>query len=74
MTSASTRDATTFSIGREQFHVSEEFLAKYNRPGPRYTSYPTAPIWHDDFSPADAEQVFRDADRDSRPVDRKSVV
>ncbi len=68
MTSASTRDATTVSIGREQFHVSEEFLAKYNRPGPHYTSYPTAPVWHDDFGPADTEQVFCEADRDARPV------
>ena len=31
--------------------ISEEFLAKYNRPGPRYTSYPTAPVWKDDFRP-----------------------
>ncbi|MGH9861736.1 MAG: hypothetical protein ACRD5F_17080, partial [Candidatus Acidiferrales bacterium] len=68
MTSAFTRDATTFSLEAGQFHVSEEFLVKYNRPGPRYTSYPTAPIWRDDFGPADTEQVFGVADRDARPV------
>jgi len=28
---------------REELRVSEDFLARYNRPGPRYTSYPTAP-------------------------------
>jgi len=28
---------------RDELHVGEEFLARYNRPGPRYTSYPTAP-------------------------------
>ncbi len=28
-------------------------VAKYDRPGPRYTSYPTAPEWRDDFGPAD---------------------
>ena len=22
-----------------------ELLRKYDRPGPRYTSYPTAPVW-----------------------------
>jgi len=33
---------------REELRVSEEFLARYNRPGPRYTSYPTAPVWNDD--------------------------
>jgi len=26
-----------------ELHVGEEFLAKYNRPGPRYTSYPHRP-------------------------------
>ncbi len=57
-----------FSINRESFQVTEEFLAKYNRPGPRYTSYPTAPVWHDSFGPADAEQAYREADPARRPV------
>src|SRR5258707_4493524 len=42
---------------RGELHVGEEFLAKYNRPGPRYTSYPTAPVWNDVFGPADLERV-----------------
>lgn len=29
----------------------ETLLRKYDRPGPRYTSYPTAPAWSDDFGP-----------------------
>ena len=33
----------------------DEMLEKYNRPGPRYTSYPTAPVWKDDFGPDDLE-------------------
>ena len=28
--------------------VPVELLRKYDRPGPRYTSYPTAPIWSED--------------------------
>jgi oxygen-independent coproporphyrinogen-3 oxidase len=32
------------------------FLRKYDRPGPRYTSYPTAPLFNPSFSAAD----FRD--------------
>ena len=48
--------------------VGEDFLAKYNRPGPRYTSYPTAPVWRDGMGPAEAENILRDADRDARPV------
>ena len=38
--------------------VSEELLEKYNRPGPRYTSYPTAPVWQDNFGPDDLEQFY----------------
>ena len=48
--------------------VSEEFLAKYNRPGPRYTSYPTAPVWQDKFHQADLEEFFRNADSAATPV------
>ena len=31
----------------------EDLLSKYDRPGPRYTSYPTAPVWRDDWTPED---------------------
>ncbi|HEY4742004.1 MAG TPA: oxygen-independent coproporphyrinogen III oxidase [Candidatus Acidoferrales bacterium] len=55
-------DARTIS------QVSEEFLAKYNRPGPRYTSYPTAPVWKEDFGPDDLEKVFATADSNATPV------
>ena len=41
----------------EELRVSAEFLAKYNRPGPRYTSYPTAPVWNDAFGHDDLERV-----------------
>ena len=53
---------------REELHVGEEFLARYNRPGPRYTSYPTAPVWNDSFGPDDLEQVHREANRAKTPV------
>ncbi|MGC1186463.1 MAG: oxygen-independent coproporphyrinogen III oxidase [Candidatus Acidiferrales bacterium] len=48
--------------------ISQDFLQKYNRPGPRYTSYPTAPIWQDDFGPDDLEETFRTADQARTPV------
>ncbi len=63
-----TSNGASFSINREQFQITEDFLAKYNRPGPRYTSYPTAPVWNDNFGPTDAQQVFREADRAAQPV------
>jgi len=31
---------------------SWELIKKYDRPGPRYTSYPTAPEWKESFGPA----------------------
>ena len=37
-----------------------ELLRRYDKPGPRYTSYPTAP----QFSPAFGEAAFREAARD----------
>jgi oxygen-independent coproporphyrinogen III oxidase len=48
--------------------ISEAFLAKYNRPGPRYTSYPTAPVWKDDFGADDLEKCFAVADERGTPV------
>ena len=52
----------------EELRVSAEFLAKYNRPGPRYTSYPTAPVWNDAFGPDDLERVHEQSDRAKAPV------
>jgi len=53
-----------FEIGR----VSDAFLEKYNRPGPRYTSYPTAPVWKEDFGPDDLEEYCARADALATPV------
>ncbi|MGB8459034.1 MAG: oxygen-independent coproporphyrinogen III oxidase, partial [Candidatus Acidiferrum sp.] len=53
---------------RDELRVSEEFLARYNRPGPRYTSYPTAPVWNDSFGPADLEKVHEEANLAKSPV------
>lgn len=48
--------------------VSEDFLAKYNRPGPRYTSYPTAPVWDEKFQQADLERFFANANDAGSPI------
>jgi oxygen-independent coproporphyrinogen-3 oxidase len=48
--------------------ISDAFLEKYNRPGPRYTSYPTAPVWKDDFGPDDLEACFASANERATPV------
>lgn len=48
--------------------VSEDFLAKYNRPGPRYTSYPTAPVWNDRFQQTDLDKFYTRAEAAHTPV------
>ncbi|MGB9459716.1 MAG: hypothetical protein WCA94_02380, partial [Candidatus Acidiferrum sp.] len=58
----------TLQTMREELRVSEAFLARYNRPGPRYTSYPTAPVWNDTFGPADLEKVHEQADAAKSPL------
>ena len=48
--------------------ISDEMLEKYNRPGPRYTSYPTAPVWKDDFGPDDLENCYARAESAATPL------
>jgi len=33
-------------------------VPRYDRPGPRYTSYPTAPVWRDDFGADDQRRAL----------------
>jgi len=61
-------DSPTLEQMRKELAVGEEFVARYNRPGPRYTSYPTAPVWSDAFGAKDLEQVHAEADRARTPV------
>ena len=42
-------ETVQFNLAGEQAVISAALLDKYNQPGPRYTSYPTAPEWNDDF-------------------------
>jgi oxygen-independent coproporphyrinogen III oxidase len=57
-----------FNIAKENFRITEDFLAKYNTPGPRYTSYPTAPVWNDNFGVKDLESAYSDADAAGTPM------
>ena len=41
--------------------VSKELLSKYNKPGPRYTSYPPANLFKDSFLEADALKTIRES-------------
>jgi oxygen-independent coproporphyrinogen-3 oxidase len=46
------------TIGGQTVHLTEELLRRYDVPGPRYTSYPTAPQWNDDFGPTDWDCIL----------------
>jgi len=48
--------------------VSLELLKRYNVPGPRYTSYPTAPVWKEDFTSSDYERVLRESGSAPEPA------
>jgi oxygen-independent coproporphyrinogen III oxidase len=52
----------------QDLSVGEDFVNRYNRPGPRYTSYPTAPVWTDAYGPADFESAMQNAETNRSPV------
>ncbi|HEY9839324.1 MAG TPA: hypothetical protein V6D23_02615, partial [Candidatus Obscuribacterales bacterium] len=41
------------------YNVPRELLARYAKAGPRYTSYPTAPIWSENFGPDQARSLYQ---------------
>ena len=47
--------------------VPRELIARYDRPGPRYTSYPTAPEWTS-LGSLDAAAAFERMAADPRPI------
>lgn len=42
-------------------------FTKYSKPGPRYTSYPTAPEFHDDFTCKEYGEILKQQDK-NRPL------
>jgi oxygen-independent coproporphyrinogen-3 oxidase len=47
------------------YDVAPELVSKYDRPGPRYTSYPPVPHWTTSFGEAEYRAALRDAARDT---------
>lgn len=58
-------------IGPTSVPISPEFVAKYNKPGPRYTSYPTVPAWKQAFGEAEYREAL--AELKGRPDDELAV-
>ena len=44
--------------------IDRAALQRYDQPGPRYTSYPTAPVWTEDFGSEDWRKALQRADAD----------
>ena len=51
--------------------ISEAFVEKYNKPGPRYTSYPTVPAWKQNFGEAEYREALHELA--GRPDDELAV-
>ena len=49
-------------------HVNLDLVRKYAKPGPRYTSYPTAPQFTDTFDRARLEREVTENNRTARPL------
>ena len=64
MADTKTKPAEQVEIGQ----IPDSILEKYNQPGPRYTSYPTAPVWKEDFGIADLEESYTKADQLRTPL------
>jgi oxygen-independent coproporphyrinogen-3 oxidase len=47
--------------------ATQKLLHKYNTAGPRYTSYPTAPMWQDTYNADIHKQVIRDTNDRAKP-------
>ena len=52
-----------------RLEVDLDLLKKYNRPGPRYTSYPTAPHFHESFGPEEYRQEILATNAGETPRD-----
>jgi oxygen-independent coproporphyrinogen III oxidase len=59
--------ALEIHCGDESVRFSPKLLDKYNVPGPRYTSYPTAPEWRPDFGPAEMRSALEQSNRETSP-------
>lgn len=50
------------------FSFDRDLIQRYDKPGPRYTSYPTAPHFTADFGPADWQAELARSNESGRPL------
>lgn len=56
------------SLGVEMIQIDAETVARYDRLGPRYTSYPTVPQWHDSYGQGEVISALKRANLRSGPL------
>src|SRR5260370_15187434 len=61
-------DPFKISLGDREIQVPLSLLDKYDRPGPRYTSYPTAPEWDDQYGSRDFRAAIEASKAGSAPL------
>lgn len=56
-------------MSSNKFEVDVDLLKKYDKPGPRYTSYPTAPHFHSGFGPNEYVKEVQRSNSQENPAD-----
>jgi oxygen-independent coproporphyrinogen-3 oxidase len=56
-------------MNKEFGEIDIELLKRFNQPGPRYTSYPTAPLFSPEFTAADYEKEIIDTNSEGNESD-----
>jgi oxygen-independent coproporphyrinogen III oxidase len=55
-------------IQGETLNVTRDLLERYTVPGPRYTSYPTAPEWSEDFGLSEYRRALEQSNESGSPL------
>ena len=63
-----TTELIEIDLQGEQVFFPSEILEKYNQPGPRYTSYPTAPEWSDSFGEDEWQAAIEETSASRAPI------
>ena len=53
---------------QKNFIISSELIKRYNRPGPRYTSYPTVPVWEEGYFANDFSESLKREGENNRNI------
>jgi len=61
-------DTTPVLLNPLGWTFDAELLRRHDRPGPRYTSYPTAPHFHDSYGPAHFRAAIARSNATDRPL------